>query len=414
MPQGLPTSDSLPMQPPQRGIHVIAGSAPVTTTDTASLVIKKETAVSLCETLISSAAVSSSMTHTHGEHSTPQTINLVVSSTSSQPISVAQISSDTTTAASSQFHLTEIVQQEKDFLFNPTVNPDVELEPPRPGVPFVRRRSIQYFTLLEEDNTDDESIIPNFGERKSDPLSQTQPVVNIGEGFKRFYIGQNRRKGNEKDREHHPSGEKTCGYESDPEGRYELSKLLPGIRRNQSHPELTKSEIHAPMQFSDDYQLNKAKSLPGTPKVSPTLKRRNSQKSDEHGKEVAKSGPGFSFLAHVAGELHRRKVKHDGKQEQGLMRVTESLDITTRTTQTVHTTVASAISQVSTTSALSGAPLTETGTVDPRSHHFTDFAHTEEVHSSTPQFLKKIIDWGTKKKVKVNKKETNMWSPSSF
>lgn len=452
MPQGLPTSDSLSMYPPPQLIQGVAGSHS-TARSSGSIVISKDSVLtSLSETLKPQP--------TSGpENSTP--ISLVIAApNNNEPISIAQIKSDTTTTMSSNYHLTELVEQEKNILFQPKLHhdDDLELEPPRADLMAVRRRSRQFFTLLEEENSEDESIIPSFGEKRdNEPTVHVQPTLNLTDSLRRLYFPNSharkqqnllkKKSQNDGESEDRPwSAPSTSdGYESDPEDKYQLSqKILPALRKIQSHPELTSYDNTVVnfdnTSYSQGYNqyLEKTTSLPTTPAASPQIKRRHSfthRKHNEKADKSGKSGPGSSFLKSVANEIQRHKMMQDKKLEhRGLVKVTERLDLsfprldhslihpsTTAhsTTTMAHTTVTASSIQPITSSEVSetrhGSEHTEH---DSHGRHFTDFAGSDDIHSHAPKFapkfVKNFIEWGTTKKIKVKSKETNVWSPTSF
>lgn len=453
MPQGLPTSDSLSMYPPPQLIQGVAGSHS-TARSSGSIVISKDSVLtSLSETLKPQP--------TSGpENSTP--ISLVIAApNNNEPISIAQIKSDTTTTMSSNYHLTELVEQEKNILFQPKLHhdDDLELEPPRADLMAVRRRSRQFFALLEEENSEDESIIPSFGEKRdnNEQTVHVQPTLNLTDSLRRLYFPNSharkqqnllkKKSQNDGESEDRPlSAPSTSdGYDSDPEEKYQLSKkLIPALRKIQSHPELSSYDNtgvnlgDTPYSQGYNQYLDKTTSLPTTPAASPQIKRRHSfthRKHNEKADKSGKSGPGSSFLKSVANEIQRHKMMQDKKLEhRGLVKVTERLDLSfprldhglihPSTTAYSTTTVAHTTVTASSTQPIASTEVSETrhesdhSEHDSHGRHFTDFAGSDDIHSHAPKFapkfVKNFIEWGTTKKIKVKSKETNVWSPTSF
>lgn len=148
MPQELPTplegQVHVPLQKDLSTTHV---TVPVSSTS--SIIAKSTVLTSVCETVISQASSLTSNVKSTGSIDIVVVPNLPFSTT-------AQIvtSTTTTTQASSQYRLSEIILREKDNLFKKDADQDVELEPMREETLTVRRRSRQFFTVMEEDENE--------------------------------------------------------------------------------------------------------------------------------------------------------------------------------------------------------------------------------------------------------------------
>ncbi|XP_045188848.1 uncharacterized protein LOC123546546 isoform X2 [Mercenaria mercenaria] len=399
MPKGLPTSESLPM-PPQQNL-ISAPSTSVSTTNT--IVINKETVLtSVCESLLSNSVSEASTSHL------PKTIDLVVVPSAAP--------GSTTVTSTCQYKLSEIISREKEVLFQRDNGPDDELEPARQGVYSVRRRSRQFFTVTEEDENDTDTdhhthSVETHGEKEK--TVEVQPIFNLGDSLKKLYFPHQHKRPNKKkkrvfkkssDETHHSSG-----YQSDPEGKIGLCDIIkndPELKSYHSHPDLSWNENIVP-PVDNAIPGRQSKSLPNTPRVSPKLLRRNSLKKDNQ-VELQKSGPGFSFLASVAGELHMKKLQQDKKKEQGVVKVNEGSLVAKRPSEPVQV-----IAQPQTMTSVShhSEPSSEIHT-----HHMHDFSDSTgaDLESHKPAFISSFMKWNNTKKINVTNKESNMFSPTSF
>lgn len=249
------------------------------------------------------------------------------------------------------------------------------------------------------------------GADKKEKVIEVEPLFNLGDSLRNLYFPHQHSKKKSKHRKDHnlkkSNGGHRHGYQSDPEGKVDLCKIIkqdPELgKQYQSHPDLSQDDRNMP--FVDDYmESRKSKSLPTTPKVSPKLKRRNSLKR-EHETEVQKSGPGFSFLESVAGQLHRKKIEHGKKREQGLVKVSDG-QVGPRKPAEMHVAQPGAFVVVT-----QKEPTTTIHT-----HHVHDFSDStgSDLDSHQPNFMKTFLTWSTTQKVNMSNKESNMFSPSSF
>lgn len=246
-------------------------------------------------------------------------------------------------------------------------------------------------------------------------------------------------------------GSRLC-YDSDPGAKMGLCEIIsnvPEIQTAHSSSDVSQtSDVHN--QVDEVFVVNSSKSLPNTPRVSPKLIRRNS-KSDLH--VDIPQGPGFSFLAGVAGELHLRKLQHDKKLETGLAKVSPGYIVSSAPVSAGHNVSSAPVSagHIVCSAPVSagqivGSPPADVATVssppadvatvvsqsrveatvpvslysDPstvtHTHHMHDFSDSTgaDLESHTPKLVKSFFQWGTKTKVQVTSKESNMFSPTSF
>lgn len=150
MPEGLPSSSGLSLN--------TAAKQPDTnvTTSTPSVVIPTGGVItSVCDSLLSSSTPTPTTPVSHSS------VNIVVVSTETEftPKNQDSITNTTTSTTSYNYKLSEIVHQEKDTLFKQDQGSAFELEPPRAEVLSVRRRSRQFFTLVEEDEIDSDKHV---------------------------------------------------------------------------------------------------------------------------------------------------------------------------------------------------------------------------------------------------------------
>lgn len=411
MQQELPTSQCESISPKTNLISTQTGTSKVS--DLNTIVIPKSAVLSsVCETVLSSSA---STTHTPKPSAT---ISLVISNNEKNTsVTVAHLGpTTTTTMARNEYKLTEIVSLEKDILFKTESDPDVELEPARENVFSVRRRSRQFFTVMEEDENDtdgkeSQSEIVDAAKTEERKVV-VEPLFNLGDSLRQLYFpNQHKKRKPKKKRElaikNHLS--QRHGYESDPEGKYDLHKIIrddPEFNHYTSQPELSVSDGQMPALEDSLFEARKAKSLPTTPRISPKLKRRNSLKNEKNQNELQKTGPGFSFLESVAGQLHLKKLQQDKKHEQGLVRMAEKQVVSSKPVEVIEV-VNSPTDKVVSYSE----PATSMHT-----HHLHDFSDSagSDLEAHKPNFMKSFFTWSTTQKVKVNNKESNMFSPSSF
>lgn len=153
MPQELPTSlgGQIPLQANLSTVPVSStNSITVPVSSTSSIIANSTVLVSVCETVISQATSLASNAKSTG------TIDIVVVPNSTFSTTAQIGTTTTTTQASSQYRLSEIISREKDNLFKKDTDQDVELEPMREETLTVRRRSRQFFTVMEVDEDDSE------------------------------------------------------------------------------------------------------------------------------------------------------------------------------------------------------------------------------------------------------------------
>lgn len=246
------------------------------------------------------------------------------------------------------------------------------------------------------------------GANKKEKIIEVEPVFNLGDSLRNLYFPHQHGKKSKRRKDHilkKNRGGHRHGYQSDPEKKVDLCKIIqqdPELgKQYQSHPDLSQDDRNMP--FVDDYmESRKSKSLPTTPKVSPKLKRRNSL-TKEHETEVQKSGPGFSFLESVAGQLHRKKIEHGKKLERGLVKVS---DVGVRRPAEIQ------VAQPETFVVVTQKEPTTTI----HTHHLHDFSDSagSDLDSDRPVFMKTFLTWSTTQKVNISNKESNMFSPSSF
>ncbi|XP_060585476.1 uncharacterized protein LOC132741345 isoform X2 [Ruditapes philippinarum] len=411
MPLELPTSESLPVTSSAQMVSAQPNTS--TGSTSGSIVISKESVLtSMCDTLLNHP----SSTHTD----ISKTIDLVVVSTGA--CTQAGQFSTTTTSSPTTYKLCEIVSREKDVLFQNSNSSEVELEPARENVYSVRRRSRQFFTVTEEEENESDSDNHALSVDQEKTV-KIDPIFNLGDSLKRLYFPHHHHHHHHKEHpkrerkvrtfsKKRPGSAESHGYESDPEGKVGLLDIVkndPGMKAYNSHPELNMTETVA---LDESVHEFKSKSLPTTPRVSPKLLRRNSLKNSEK-KEVQKTGPGFSFLASVAGELHKRK-NPEKQLEKGIKKVSPGSSLGP-SSGTVAVTETSESKQVA---------KSQTGTImdskEPsrsmHTHHVHDFSESTgiDLESHDPISLSSFVKWGTTKKIKITNKESNMFSPTSF
>lgn len=215
---------------------------------------------------------------------------------------------------------------------------------------------------------------------------------------------------------------------SDPAGcasLYQKISSIYGLRRVHSQPEFNNAEDATKSVDTFDFSTySKSKSLPTTPKVSPKLLRKNfSQTTDEIPDKKAvtdANGPGLSFLASVAGNVRMYKAKQEKIRQEELKRREEKhavarMDIdktaVSSAGQLVERNCTQTVMAKSTAqphSAQDVPDFNDNTVFRPRTYS------NESDSDSEASFVKNIISWGTKKRVRMSSKEANMFSPTSF
>lgn len=242
-----------------------------------------------------------------------------------------------------------------------------------------------------------------------DKTVEIDHIFNLGDSLKRLYFPEQHKKRNKRERKVRTFKKRNGngdlhGYESDPEGKIGLSDIVrnsPDLKTYKSHPELNWTENTA---VEENVGILKSQSLPNTPRVSPKLIRRNSL-SKPNQKEVQKTGPGYSFLASVAGELHLKRKQ----QEKSVMKVVDSsssVAVTTKSSEPPQITQPQTVFTVEHTNPNKNI----------HAQHFHDFSDSAGVdeESHGPISITSFMKWGTTKKINVTNKESNMFSPTSF
>lgn len=215
-------------------------------------------------------------------------------------------------------------------------------------------------------------------------------------------------------------------FASDPVGCASLYQKISnayGLRRVQSSPEMEDIHETIPDIAIFDYStFSKSKSLPTTPKVSPKLPRKN-KTTDEipDKKQVAEtSGPGFSFLAKVAGDVRMYKAKQEQLRQEEKRKLEEKIALAMVTgdkTPLSSGQVVERNNNLLTVPAQSdnSESAKSSGSGSNNVYSFRPRACSNESDSDGEgSFVKNIISWGTKKKVRMSGKESNMFSPTSF
>lgn len=261
---------------------------------------------------------------------------------------------------------------------------------------------------------------------------QVDPVFNLGESLRRLYFPNEYRKktgkgkkvwkGEAEKEEKEQLGE-DFDLASDPVGcssLYQKISTMYGLRHVQSQPNMDKMQEDAKSVDMFDYStFSKSKSLPTTPKVSPKLRRKNkTQTTDDipDKMEVANTnGPGFSFLASVAGNVRMYKAKQD-KLHQEEQRRREEKNAVSKTLMDKSENQIVERNNITVANTESGLrSLDSQNDQKDNGIMFRSRTYSNESDSdSESSFVKKVISWGTKKKVIVSGKESNMYSPTSF
>ncbi|KAL4231299.1 hypothetical protein ACF0H5_008879 [Mactra antiquata] len=397
-------------------IAASSASAQMPQQSSIDIVVVQSTPSSLSQDI----TVITSMTQTQCTSSVPETI----CSTATTPTS-----SVVTTPTTQQYNLSELVHQNKSVWFKHE-DPNFELEPPRVDIMSVRRRSRQFFTLVEEDEVDSDMTVAETSKEDQPPQFVIDPILNLGDSLKRLYFPKEHANRRSHRRRRQPQGENQDSQENQESSTNEqpvstssdsgndrrkislfdtLSKF-PELKVFNSNPCINEiPEIDDPETIT--YGYRKSQSLPTTPRVSPKLARKTSIIAN---KTTEPQGPGFSFLAGVAGELRMNKLKQGHIHEKELQKLSESKiqkvplpSALTKDKKSVS------LSQESISSVTS-----ETSHDLESTHHVSDFSEymggDYKMEKSPKPVMKSLFEWGSKKKIKVTNKESNMYSPCSF
>ena len=247
---------------------------------------------------------------------------------------------------------------------------------------------------------------------------QVDPVFNLGESLRRLYFPNEYRSKNKKklskESKDTVKGDSEVEPMSDPEGCASLYKKIStmyGLRRVQSTPEFEGSQpVPNDVEIYDYSTFSKSKSLPNTPKVSPKLLRKN-KTTDEipDGRQIMDpSGPGFSFLASVAGDVRMYKAKQEQLRQEEKRKYEAKMALAKTTSErSVDVTRTERNDNSNTSTKVSSA------TADMIGHRPRSYSNESDSDSES-SLVKNIISWGTKKRVPMSGKEANMWSPTSF
>lgn len=427
MPQGLPTSETLPVsdQSPafkQSTCHSKENSGTKLVTINANSVmtsIKQGTGTT--------------NTFTTSMHAVPKHVDVLVISHEHESLNISHnVLEQTGSLGKPGYRLSELVTQQN--LFHSSSG-DTELEPVRPDVLSVRRRNRQFFTLLEEEEKEngEKELTEGVPHSDTEKKLHIQPVFGLGSSMRKLYCPNHNNPQKQQDHADgsHPVSEfhSSASDVSEPEDSgvlYEKVAKMAGMRRIQSHPEfheladiknrMTKcGEIFDPF---DNYGLSKPKSVPTTPLLgSPKTIRKHMQSVDHtHGDKT----PGYSFLASVADELKslNEKLSMNARhRNHESIHAHQSVEKIKTQNHVAHTSETSAVVAANNTSMT----VTQSGSLNPSTSVSTSLmpAHLEpaDKHGGTGKssgFVNFFKSLATNKPMNVSSKESNMFSPQSF
>ncbi|WAR21794.1 hypothetical protein MAR_015768 [Mya arenaria] len=440
MPQGFPITEGLTM-------HQMPD--PITTmTHTSVSISMHQPASSMVFVSMSGAQFSSlcdtMTTSIPGKHSSSSAGGIemvIVSTTNSLPVSISHTSTmaTSTVTVNSDYKLSEIVSRGgAEFWKNEAGTSkreiETELVPMRSDVLSVQRRSRQFFTLMEDDDEMDYgSNRPKFAD--DEPQSKNvlvDPLMGISKTMRRLTRKNDygKLKMSTVMNKNPPNLDR--GYESEPETDKMPVTLLDhveksGLRRISSHPELDELELMAQDNLKgngdnnsedlfENYALGKSKSLPTTPRVSPKLLRKNRTSNElESPSDSQNHGAGYSFLASVIGGLRVTKAKQEQQRKDAEQRLIEKKKQHDK--KVVSDQAGLIVPRQENQVVMAGASTSsKTATVDTLLNSNMSEKVNETQSKSPPKksFLTNVMNWSTQKQVDVSRKESNMWSPTSF